>query len=210
MVLTWGPSILFTAVLPFLTYGVLTDRGMSEFSALALSGVWPVVEVAVLYAIRRRIDELGVLSLLIIGLGMVSALALRDERLLLVKESAVTGLFGLALLGSLLLPRPMMFYFGRKFATDGSAERVAWWNGLWRYPGFRRTQRILTLVWGLTFVIEAAGRIELAQILSVDTMVAVSAILPFAVMAALVTWTILYTKRARARAGQTAEVPAAV
>lgn len=40
-------------------------------------------------------------------------------------QSAVTGLFGLVLLISLLLPRPVMFYFGRKFGTDGSREGVA-------------------------------------------------------------------------------------
>ncbi|MEO3741860.1 VC0807 family protein [Plantactinospora sp. B5E13] len=206
---SWGPTILFNAFLPFLTYGMLTDRGMSELSALAVSAVWPAVEVAVLFAIRRRIDEIGVLSLLIIALGVVSALALQDERLVLIKDSAVTGLFGLVLLGSLLAPRPLMFYFGRKFATDGSAEKLAWWNGLWRYAGFRRTQRILTVVWGVTFVVEAAARIELTELLSVDTMVAVSAVLPYVVTAALVTWTILYTRRARARAGQAAVAPVA-
>ncbi|MEO3816315.1 VC0807 family protein [Plantactinospora sp. B24E8] len=206
---SWGPTILFNAFLPFLTYGMLTDRGMSELSALAVSAVWPAVEVAALFAIRRRIDEIGVLSLLIIALGVVSALALQDERLVLIKDSAVTGLFGLVLLGSLLAPRPLMFYFGRKFATDGSAEKLAWWNGLWRYAGFRRTQRILTVVWGVTFVVEAAARIELTELLSVDTMVAVSAVLPYVVTAALVTWTILYTRRARARAGQAAVAPVA-
>lgn len=46
----------------------------------------------------------------------------------------MTGLFGVVVLGSLLLPRPVMFYFGRKFATDGTAEGLAYWNGLWRYP----------------------------------------------------------------------------
>lgn len=209
VLLSWGPTILFNAFLPFLTYGILTDRGMSQLSALSISAVWPAIEVAVLFAIRRRIDEIGVLSLLIIALGVISALVLQSERLILIKDSAVTGLFGLVLLGSLLAPRPLMFYFGRKFATDGSAEKLEWWNGLWRYAGFRRTQRILTVVWGVTFVAEAAARIELTELLSVDTMVAVSAVLPYVVTAALITWTILYTRRARARAGQAAATPVA-
>ncbi|MBF9133561.1 hypothetical protein I0C86_32180 [Plantactinospora sp. S1510] len=181
---------------------MLTDRGVSSISALAISAIWPAVEVVALFAIRRRIDEFGVLTLILIALGVGSSLALQDARLALVKESAATGLFGLLLLGSLLMPRPLMFYFGRKFATDGSAERVDWWNGLWRYEGFRRTQRVLTVVWGVTFVVEAAGRIELSQLLPVRTMVTVSAVLPYVIIAGLVTWTIFYTKRARARAAQ--------
>ncbi|WP_230395140.1 VC0807 family protein [Plantactinospora alkalitolerans] len=202
LLLNWAPTLICNVLLPALTYSMLTDRGVSSISALAISAIWPAVEVVALFAIRRRIDEFGVLTLILIALGVGSSLALQDARLALVKESAATGLFGLLLLGSLLMPRPLMFYFGRKFATDGSAERVDWWNGLWRYEGFRRTQRVLTVVWGVTFVVEAAGRIELSQLLPVRTMVTVSAVLPYVIIAGLVTWTIFYTKRARARAAQ--------
>ncbi|MET7401920.1 VC0807 family protein [Dactylosporangium sp. NPDC005572] len=200
VLLGWGPTLVANVVLPLLTYSWLTDRGLTEASALALSGVWPAVEVAVMFAVRRRVDEFGVLTLIIIALGVGSSLALRDGRLVLFKESAVTGLFGVLLLASLLAARPLMFYFGRRFATDGSPERVAWWDGLWQYAGFRRTQRILTVVWGVTFLAEAALRIELTEVLSIDTMVVINAVLPYAVTAALVTWTILYSRQARRRA----------
>ncbi|WP_238011959.1 VC0807 family protein [Dactylosporangium sp. AC04546] len=208
VLLGWGPTLVANVVLPLLTYSWLTDRGLTEASALALSGVWPAVEVAVMFAVRRRVDEFGVLTLIIIALGVGSSLALRDGRLVLFKESAVTGLFGLLLLASLLARRPLMFYFGRRFATDGSPERVAWWDGLWQYAGFRRTQRILTVVWGVTFLAEAALRIELTEVLSIDTMVVINAVLPYAVTAALVTWTILYSRQARRRAPAAAVAPA--
>ncbi|NBH03512.1 hypothetical protein [Amycolatopsis sp. SID8362] len=52
-----------------------------------------------------------------------------------------------------------MFYFGRNFATDGSVERVARWNDLSQYEGFRRGQRMLTVVWGISFLAGAALRI---------------------------------------------------
>jgi hypothetical protein len=193
---------VFNVLLPYLTYALLTDRGMAEVPALAISAVWPAVEVAGLFAIRRRIDEFGMLTLMFIGLGVLSSLFFDSTRLALVKESALTGLFGLAMLGSLLLPRPLMFYFGRKFATDGSAEKVAWWNDLWRYPGFRSTQRVLTVGWGVTLLAEAGVRIALSYLLPVDAMVIVSSVLPYVVMAALVFWTITYARRRRAAAPQ--------
>ncbi|MGI5240771.1 VC0807 family protein [Dactylosporangium sp. CA-139066] len=200
VLLNWGPTVVCNVVLPLITYSVLTGRGTGEVPALALSAVWPAVEVGVLFAIRRRVDEIGALTLVIIAVGVGSSLLLHDGRLVLLKDSAFTGLFGLGLLGSLLAPRPLMFYFGRKFATDGSAERLAWWNGLWQFAGFRRTQRIMTVVWGVTFLAEAVVRIALTETLSTDAMVAVNAVLPYAVTAALVTWTILYGRRARERA----------
>jgi hypothetical protein len=46
--------------------------------------------------------------------------------------------------------------FGPRFATNGTAEAVSRWNSLWQYQGFRRSQRILTIVWGVTWLGEAA------------------------------------------------------
>jgi hypothetical protein len=142
-VLNWGPTILFNAVLPALTYFVLAGHGFTEVSALLASSLWPLFELGLSFALHRRVDELSVLVLVLLGLSMLAALGFNSPRLLLVKESAVTGLFGLAILASYAVPRPLMFYFGRKFATNGTPEGIAWWNGLWQYPGFRRTQRII-------------------------------------------------------------------
>ncbi|MFI5897333.1 VC0807 family protein [Actinoplanes sp. NPDC051513] len=200
LLIHWVPTILFNVVLPLITYNLLTDRQVSAVTALLISGGWPVIELALSFAVRRRFDEFGVLTLIFIALGVIAGLGLHSARLVLIKESAVTGLFGVVALASLVLPRPMMFYFGRKFATDGSTESVARWNGLWQHPSFRRTQRIITVVWGVAFVAEAATRIGLSYALSTSAMTAVSAVLPLVVVAALLFWTISYGRRARAAA----------
>lgn len=91
-----------------------------------------------------------------------------------------------------------MFYFGRKFATDGTPESTAWWNGLWQYEGFRTTMRTMTLVWGVAYVIEAAVRIALAYTLDTSTMVTLSPIMIYGVLGALGVWTAMYGKRSQA------------
>jgi hypothetical protein len=149
-------------------------------------------------------------TLVFLLLGVVAALGFNSPRLLLIKESAITGLFGVVLLASLLAPRPLMFYFGRKFATDGTPASVAWWNGMWQYPAFRRSQRVITIVWGVAMLSEALVRIALTYVLSTGTMVAVSSVLPYIVLGALIFWTIMYGKRqgrlaAARRAAQPAE-----
>lgn len=202
LLLSWGPTIVFSVVLPFITYAVLTDRGVTPAHALMLTAIWPVVELLVFFTIHRRVDEFSVIVLIFLGIGLLSMVAFNSPFLLLVKESAVTGLFGIVLLVSLLLPRPVMFYFGRKFGTDGSAEGVAYWNQLWRHASFRRTQYTITAVWGVAFLAEALLRIGLAAVLPTSVMVAITSLLPIAVIAALVGWTIAYGKRARAAAGQ--------
>ncbi len=203
-ILPWVQTILLSVVAPVVIYGMLTDRGFSEVSALIISGVGPVVDLAITMAISRRVDEFSVMVLVFLVLSVLTSLLFDDPRLILLKESAITGLFGLVLLGSLLAPRPLMFYFGRRFATGGSAERITWWNGLWQYPGFRRTQRVMTLVWGVTLLAEAVVRSVLAFVLPVGTMVVINAVLPPVIIALLVAFTITYAKRSQARAAAVA------
>ncbi|WP_067482624.1 hypothetical protein [Actinomadura hibisca] len=82
---------------------------------------------------------------------------------------------------------------------DRAAEGLAYWNGLWRYAGFRRTQYLLTGVWGGAFLLEAAARVELTYLLPTDQMVLANSVLPLVVVGALVAWTVLMAKRGRAR-----------
>jgi hypothetical protein len=192
--------MVFSVVLPWLTYGLLTGHGVQPVTALFLIALWPVLEVALFFGLHRRVDEFGVLILIVLLLGAVSALVFRSEKVVFVKDSALTGLLGCAFLLSLLMARPVMFYFGRKFATDGTPEGVSRWNGFWdAYPGFRKSQRRLTVVWGVAFLAEAGVRIALTFVLDTGTMVGVSNILPLVVLAGLMTYTIRTGKKGRAR-----------
>ncbi|MFD9481668.1 VC0807 family protein [Streptomyces nojiriensis] len=209
--LGWILTIGLNVVAPIITYNVLTkDHGWSEFSALLLSSAWPVLESAISLAWRRKLDEFAVVTLVFLVItAVVSLIGAHSARALLIKDSGVTGLFGLLCLGTLLAPRPLMFYFSRKFATDGTPESTAWWNGLWQYEGFRTTLNRMTLVWGVTYVTEALVRILLAYTLDTKTMVALSPIMIYGVLAALGVWTTLYAKRSQAEGERRAAEEAA-
>jgi hypothetical protein len=212
-VLPWVLTLLLSIAFPVVVYDVATDHGLGEVPALLLGSIGPALELAITAVWRRRVDEFSVVVLIFLALGVVTALFFDDPRLLLLKESAVTGLFGLVMLVTVPTSRPLMFLFGRRFATNGDPERVAWWNGLWAYPGFRRTQRGLTLMWGLTFVVEAVVRAVLTYRLPVATMVVVNAVVPPVVIGLLAVATFVWATRAR-RAGEArtraaaAQVPA--
>lgn len=196
----WILTIGLNVAAPILTYNALRDHGWSEFAALLASGAWPVLDSAVHLVWRRRLDEFAVVTLVFLVItAVVSLVGPHTARALLVKDSAVTGLFGLLCLVTLLAPRPLMFYFGRKFATDGTPASTAWWNGLWQFEGFRTTVRTMTTVWGVAYCLEAAARIALSYTLNTDTMVSLSPVMIYGVLGALVLWTTLYGKRARRR-----------
>lgn len=196
--LNWALTITMNIALPLATYFVLTGAGVGAVPALLAGGAWPAIETLVSLAVYRKIDEFSVFVLIFLVLSVLAAVGFTSPRLLLVKEAAVNGLFGVVLLASLALPRPLMFYFGRRFATDGSAASAAWWNGLWRFPGFRLTQRVITIVWGVVTVLAALLQIALSYQLSTDAMAVISNLAPFVVYGILVAWTVRYG-RARAR-----------
>ncbi|MGW3243684.1 VC0807 family protein [Streptomyces sp. NPDC001070] len=198
--LGWALTIMCNIVLPIITYNRLTDAHWSEFSALLVSGVWPVLDTVVTLAWRRKVDEFAIITLIFLVITLIVTVAgPHSARLLLVKDSAVTGLFGVVCLASLLAPRPLMFYFGRKFGTDGTKEGAERFDGLWQYEGFRHVIRTMTVVWGVGYVVEALARIGLSYELSTAAMVTVNSVLAYAVTGVLVAWTILYGRRAAAR-----------
>lgn len=180
-------------------------NGVGESAAYLISGVGPLLGM-VWQWIRAR--SLSVSSLVIMLFVLLSAAVVLiggdDARLLIAKDAAVTGGFGVVCLASLLLSRPLMFHFGARFATDGTSEGLARWNDLWQFEGFRRNQYAITALWGCGFLIEAGGRSAVAYLVSdFDLAYTVAQILPFAVIAVLITMTIRMAKKARAR-GQAA------
>jgi intracellular septation protein A len=199
LLMVWGPTLLFNGLLPYLTYAYLTGHGASEVQGLLVIAAWPVVELLLYYLLHRRLDEFGAMILLMFLLTALSAVAYNSSRLLLLKESALTVLLGTAFLVSLLLPRPLMFWFGRKFATDGTPESLAWWNSLWRYPGFRHTQRVLTVLWGLSFVGQGVLLGALTAVVSTKTMVGLNSTVPYICIGLMVLFTVVYSRRSAAR-----------
>ncbi|MFF1492641.1 VC0807 family protein [Streptomyces sp. NPDC058304] len=208
--LGWILTIGLNVVAPILTYNQLHDHGWSEFGALLASSAWPVLDSVISLAWRRKLDEFAVVTLVFLVItAVVSLVGAHSARALLIKDSGVTGLFGLLCLATLLAPRPLMFYFGRKFATDGTPESTAWWNGLWAFDGFRRTMIVMTTVWGVAYLAEAAVRVVLAYTLPTDTMVVISPIMIYGVLGLLAAWTTFYGKRSKAEGERRAAAAAA-
>ena len=195
-----GVEVVAEGALPFLTYLLLHRQGVSTVDAVAAGAVFPLAFLGYHFARRRRLDGLGLIVLATIGAGTGLALLSGSARLYLVKESFLTGSFGVFLLGSLLARRPFMFYSGRRFATDGSPAGLAAWDSYWlKSPTFRRSNRVMTVVWGVAFLAEAAIRIVAAYTLDTSTVVALSGVAPLAVVGLLMTWTFGYARRTTPR-----------
>ena len=189
------------ALVPVVLYQ-LTKRYSSatELAALSVAALFPLVwSIADLIRVGA-LDPVAILSLASIGVSMLAVAVGGSPRLLLIRESFFTGAFGIACFVSLLAPRPIMFYFARYFTAGRDSERIAEFDRAWQRPGFRRTMRLITIVWGVTSLAEFVVRIALVYTLPAATVLVVSPIILGGLLIATISWTFAYGKRMRDRA----------
>lgn len=185
--------------LSLLVYQVARGSGLDEVASYLLAALVPVAGVGV-YFLRYR--SLNVASFLILGFSLLSAMvalvAAGSPTLLLYKDVAVTGLVGLLFLGSIFMGKPLSFYFGARFAAPGTPEGKAWWNGLWQYESFRRSQRQISSVWAVVFLMEAFIKLAAVSTTSFDQAFVVLQLIPIATVAVAM-WLTIRISRAAAR-----------
>jgi hypothetical protein len=181
---------------PLVAYSLLRSAGLSTVSALVLSGIFPAFGVLAGLVSHRRLDAIGVLVLAGIAVGTILGLLSGNPRLVLVEGSVPTAVFGLLCLGSLWARRPLIYRFALEF-IGADTPKGQDFEALWRYPGFRRTFRLFTVVWGVTYLAEAAARVIIVETTSTATALTVSKFMPYVVGAGLAVWMILYGRRAK-------------
>jgi hypothetical protein len=171
----------------------------SDFAALAVASLFPLIKSLWDLRRRREIDPVAVLILLGVACSAVALLFSGDQRMLLIRESFVTGAFGVACLVSLVFPRPMMFYFARYFMAGRDAERRRLFESRWQYSAARRAHRFVTTVWGLVFVGEFISRVLLAYTLRPTVVLSVAPIATGFATIGTIVWTFRYAARVRDR-----------
>jgi hypothetical protein len=181
---------------PLLAYNLLRSNGFSTVAALVLSGVFPVVGMIIGFIGHRRVDAVGALVLTGIIVGAILGLVSRNPKLVLDEGSVSTGVFGLICLGSLATDKPMMYRFALEF-MGADTERGREFADLRQYQEFRRAFVVITVVWGAAYLAEAAARLAIVQITSAGNALAVSKVLPYAVAAVLIAWTVGYGRYQR-------------
>jgi hypothetical protein len=193
---------------PLLAYHLLQSNGVGTVPALVLSGVFPAIGVIIGIIRHRRVDAVGVLVLAGIVVGAVLGLVSHNPKLVLDEGSVSTGVFGLICLGSLATDKPMMYRFALEFMGPDT-ERGREFADLRQYREFRRAFVVITVVWGTAYLVEAAARVVIVQNTSAGNALAVSKVLPYAVAAALIAWTVGYGRLQKRRGDRMAAAYAA-
>ena len=183
--------VIIDVAAPLIAYSLLRSAGVSTVTALVLSGVFPALGVASGVIQHRRLDVVGALVLAGILVGTVLGLISHSARLVLMEGSVPTAIFGVGCLGSLWTRRPLMYGFAVEFIGPDTAKGREMIS-LWQYEGFRHIFRIITAVWGVGFLLEAALRVAIVYNTSTGTALSLSKVMPYIWVGIFVAWTVAY------------------
>jgi hypothetical protein len=177
------PSIALNAVVPLLVYTLVRPYLSSDVMALILAGVIPLLVTAGSFVVRKRLDYIGVISVV----GFVVALAAQliaggDGLIVKVQGVIVTGPIGALFLLSALVGRPLLTVIMNVVVKRNPKLRV---------PS-RRRSTVLTLVIGGMLTLHAVTAVVLALVLPTPVFLAVANPVGLGIIAAgvaLVLWT---------------------
>lgn len=190
-------EILVNLVLPWVCYRLAKPR-FGEVHAIMASAVPPIVWSLAEFARLRRIDALSILVLSGIALSLAGFAFGGSPKLLLMRESLITGLIGLVFIASAALGKPLVHLLARASLSRQSEEDRAAFDREQEKPGFRRLFTVITVVWGIGLVAETVLRAILVITLPVGRFLIVGPIIGYATIGLLVLWAFLYGRYATA------------
>ncbi|PRX26581.1 hypothetical protein B0G75_11883 [Paraburkholderia sp. BL18I3N2] len=186
-------------LLPWLAYRLALPH-LGETGALIASAAPPIVWSLIELARFRRVDALSVLVVAGIVLS-VAAMALGGSpRMLLLRESLISGAIGVVFLLSLPMRRPLIFYLARATVAREMEGGAARFEALWQErPALVSAMRLMTLVWGVGLTGETALRAWMALTWPIERFLVVSPFIGYGIYGALTLWTFWYRKTMRGR-----------
>lgn len=159
-------TLALDVVVPLAAFYLARAAGLNQWLALVIAAIAPIIGIAVTWARTRRLDPTAVFVIAAMALSLLIALFTGDARVLLARESWLTGAIGLWVLGTLVTSRPFLLDVAGKISPPRIAERI---DALWSDNRvFRRWLVLASIAWGAAFLLDAIVRVVLAYTMDID------------------------------------------
>lgn len=191
-------SLFINGGLPLLVYKMLEGR-MTDIAALSIATLIPLADTLYHLLKHKKLDVFAAFMAVGFILSILAVLLGGDEKLILLRESFITGIMGLIFLGSLLFSKPLIYHFALRFTVGNNREQQSAFAENWKLPYMRKVVRVMTAGWGIALVAEAAIKCILVYTLSTTAFLAISHIVMYGIIGLAILWTYVYRKSSRQR-----------
>jgi len=169
---TAAPLIVNVAV-PVAGYYLLTRVfGIGAVPALAIPAAAPALGTIWTAVKHRRLDALGMLMLAVTAVALAITTVTGDARLMLAKDSAISGVVGLAMLATSVIGRPLMSTLVKPMMVKDDAARLTAWEHLTSASAeFRGIEKRFSALWGMVLLADSVARVVVAYTRPIHTAV---------------------------------------
>jgi hypothetical protein len=182
--------------LPYLIYGYFEHR-QGEVLALIYSSGPPIAWTLIVLAWKREVDFISAFVVAGIVLSLLALLGGGSVKFIQLREKLVTVIIGLAFVVSALIKRPLIYEFARAGMKRNKSAELERFETLKDDPTMRHSMTVMTLVWGIGLLADAAISAGLVMVLTVKQYLIVGPIFGYAVMGSLTLWMFLYIRYRR-------------
>lgn len=164
-------------VAPIAVFYICRAAGLDDLTSLLISAIAPLGSITYHAVVARRLNGFALFIGAILVLNVAVALTAADARTLLARDGWITGVAGLFFFGTLWAARPIIYTLVRPLGEGRIGPPGMPWDDVWdRYPLFRRVFRVLTVIWAVGLLVDAAVRVIFAYALPVDVVPAANGI----------------------------------
>ncbi|KXN74910.1 hypothetical protein CONCODRAFT_1983 [Conidiobolus coronatus NRRL 28638] len=179
-------------ILPLVLYFTLKGP-LGELKATIISSVPTLLSAVYTIGIKRRFEPLPFIVIISFCIGLGLSLGFNNAKLNEIKVAIIIGAIGLAYLISLAFKRPLMYYFNRPWMTGNDPQKMKEYEAQWEKPEFARQMRVITVIWGTGFLLQAIANLVLIFTVSLDLIIVLGKALTYGNIAILAVITIIYS-----------------
>ena len=189
-------EVIINFALPFVIYSYFEHR-QGEVMALIYSSGPPIAWTLIVLAWKREVDVISTFVVAGIALSLLAMLGGGSVRFLQLREKLVTVLFGVAFIVSALIKRPLIYELARAGMKRNKSAELDRFETLKDDPRLRHSMTVMTLVWGIGLLADAAISAGLVMVLTVKQYLIVGPIFGNIFIGGIWLWMFLYIRYRR-------------